>query len=362
MKIMLLSGGKRGTHTAKWANGLAAKGLDVHLVTQQAIQFELDSSIKVHKLPFTGALGYYLNVLSVRKIFSEIKPDIVNAHYASGYGTLARLAKLKPLVLSVWGGDVYDFPERGSFFSGILKKNIHNAEAVASTSQSMANHVSKRFNYDKPIYITPFGVDTNFFKSHDEVIKDDSNITIGTVKTLSKKYGIDTLIYAFKEVEDLLGEKVDLSLDITGDGPDRKSLEDLVNKLNLSGKVKFHGFLNDKNEVLARILNLDIYVALSRFDSESFGVALLEASSCNKPLVVSDVSGPLEVVKDGVTGFVVPRDNPSAAAEKLCLLIEDFKLRKYIGRNGREHVVKNYSWEYSLENMIDVYREVVRHC
>ncbi len=45
----------------------------------------------------------FFNVLELKKTFRSIKPDVVNVHYASGYGTLARLAKLKPLVLSVWG-------------------------------------------------------------------------------------------------------------------------------------------------------------------------------------------------------------------------------------------------------------------
>ena len=61
---------------------------------------------------------------------------------------------------------------------------------------------------------------------------------------------------------------------------------------------------------------LDVYVALSRLDSESFGVAIVEAAACGCPTVVSDVSGPAEVVEDKVTGIIVPRDNPVEAADR----------------------------------------------
>ena len=63
--------------------------------------------------------GYYLNAPLLQRLAEKIKPDVVNAHYASGYGTLMRRAKLKNTVLSVWGSDVYDFPYKNRLFMWI---------------------------------------------------------------------------------------------------------------------------------------------------------------------------------------------------------------------------------------------------
>jgi glycosyltransferase involved in cell wall biosynthesis len=358
MKLMLVAGGKKGTHAVRWANGLAEKGVDVHFVTQQKMFWNLDDRVCIYDLPYKGALGYFLNVFKIREVFKSINPDLVNVHYASGYGTLARLARLKPVLLSVWGSDVYDFPNKSNIHERLLCRNLLYADAIASTSESMAKYIKDRFDIYSHIYVTPFGVDVDFFKPCPNLETYPKEIVIGTVKTLSKKYGIDTLIRAFKVVCDNLSETYSLKLEITGDGPDRDELVELAENLGVLDKVTFFGFL-DKEGVLERINNMDIYAALSRLDSESFGVALLEASSCEKPLVVSDVSGPAEVVKDGITGFVIPRNNSGLAAKKLIELICDPDLRKKMGRLGRAHVCAKYSWDQSLNVMLNVYDKVV---
>lgn len=86
--------------------------------------------------------------------------EIVNVHYATGYGLLMRRSKVHPTILSVWGSDVYDSPESNSLFKKMVEKNLFAADAVASTSHIMAGRVHDFFGYEKPITVTPFGVDT----------------------------------------------------------------------------------------------------------------------------------------------------------------------------------------------------------
>ena len=105
---------------------------------------------------------------------------------------------------------------------------------------------------------------------------------------------------------------------------------------------------------------LDIYVAASRLDSESFGVAILEASACALPVIVTDVGGLPEVVEDEITGKIVQRDNHHALAKALEELIIDEKLRKKMGQAGLKRVIDYYTWEDSVSIMEDVYRDVVQ--
>ena len=166
----------------------------------------------------------------------------------------------------------------------------------------------------KDITVTPFGVDVDKFKPISQTTDKDV-ITIGTVKTLSYIYGIDTLIDAFAIVVDRC-RGMNLRLNIAGDGTELENLKAQTERLSLTDKVNFLGRI--PNDSVPEFLSqLDVYAALSRSDSESFGVAVVEAMSCAVPVVVADADGFKEVVPDGVAGYVVPKNNAQAAADRM---------------------------------------------
>src|SRR5690554_1384949 len=164
MKIILMSAAS-SIHTIRWANGLSEAGHEVHVISQHPVEDSFDPAVVVHLLPFRGALGYFTIVPAVRKLLKEIQPDIVNAHYASGYGTTARLVDYRPWVLSVWGSDVYDFPHKSFVHKWLVKKNLLGADAIASTSRCMAEETRSLVPKLGDIDITPFGVDMESYSS-----------------------------------------------------------------------------------------------------------------------------------------------------------------------------------------------------
>jgi glycosyltransferase involved in cell wall biosynthesis len=268
---------------------------------------------------------------------------------------LARLAGCQPNLLSVWGSDVYDFPVKSLLHRWLLKRNLEASTAIASTSRCMARETAKTYTHEH-VFITPFGVDETIFKPAPKSVQLENKLVIGTVKTLKAKYGIDTLIEAFAIAWQKAGKPENLVLEITGDGPDRAQLEALTLQYGISDRVIFHGAVS--HEDVPKMLNrLDIYVALSRLDSESFGVAILEASACELPVIVSDADGPAEVVVGGVTGDIVPKESPEEAALAMCRLITDPDKRLKMGIAGRDHVLKHYTWKHSVSLMLDAYNQ-----
>lgn len=366
MKVVLLSGGA-SVHTHRWANGLDGIGIEVYLVSQQPLVSDLRSGVNVFICPNRGALGYFSMALSVRKLIKKIKPDIVNAHYASGYGTTAHLVNFRPWLLSVWGSDVYDFPYKSPIHHWGVASNLRAADAIASTSRCMADQTRKLAPHLGDIAITPFGVDCEQFTpvSARQLLEADHElnqpIVVGTVKTLAYKYGIDILIKAFALARyEVAKSDIKLAsrlrLRIVGEGPSRVELEQLAAQQQIGDAVIFVGDV-PHSQVPDELRQLDIYVALSR--DESFGVAVIEAGAVGLPVVVSDVGGLPEVVKQNKTGLIVPRENPQAAANALVRLIHDFDLRAQLGNSGRLHVLSNYSWDASLQNMLTVYERVI---
>jgi glycosyltransferase involved in cell wall biosynthesis len=221
-----------------------------------------------------------------------------------------------------------------------------------------------------PISVTPFGVDTDRFHPEGEdrktlVSSENESVTvIGTVKKLDEKYGIDVLIRAFARLRSKVHAEdrqkaQSLRLLIVGDGPLRKELEDLARECGVEKVTTFVGAV-PHDEVPSYLRTLDVYVAPSRADSESFGVAILEASACECPVVVSKVGGLPEVVDDQETGIIVPPNDPVATSEAIRKLVDNTELRGSMGKLGRAHVKREYEWSACLDRMETVYQAVVR--
>lgn len=362
MKIIFL--GEAGSiHTIRWVNSLSEKGIEVILVSLKG-NFDnvekISKKVKVIYLPFGTKLGYYLNVFALKKIISKEKPDLINAHYASGYGTLGRLSGFNKKLLNVWGSDVYDFPNESKLKKRIIEKNLKNYTAIASTSYCMAEETKKYLeNKSKEIFITPFGVDTEKFKNLN-IEKKENEITIGIVKTLTEKYGIEYLIKAIKELENILDIEnyKKIRLLIYGKGELKNKLEDLTKELQIEDKVIFKGYIS--NEDVPKALNeMDIFVVPSILDSESFGVAAVEAMACEIPVIASSVGGLKEVIVDKETGYLLPKKDHKEIAKYLKKLILDKNLRISLGKNGRKRVLENYDWNSNVDYMIKIYREIV---
>lgn len=365
MKVALLSSAA-SVHTIRWANGLAQAGLDVHIISQHPQSEPIDQKVKVHILPFRGVLGYFMMVPAVKSILKKIQPDIVNAHYASGYATTAHLVGYHPWIASVWGSDVYDFPNKSPAHKLLVRKNLLASDKVASTSHCMATQTKSFTPELKTIAITPFGVDTKYYDTLTESLLERDNskeIVIGTVKSLAPHYGIDILIKAFAHiVEDFKSNHPaivnKLRLRLVGGGPQRSELERLTQQLKISSRVDFVGRVNS-SDVPIELNKLDIYVALSR--SESFGVAIIEAGAAGRPVVVSNVGGLPEVVIRDETGLIVPKDNPKAAAKAISKLILDKQLRITMGNAAKQHVTQTYDWDVCVATMVDLYKETIHN-
>ena len=264
MRIALLSAAS-SVHTQRWANAFADRGHEVHLISQHLPLPGYSTRVLMHPLPHTNGLGYMINGRRLNKLLAELRPQVVNAHYATGYGSLAQCVRDFPVVLNVWGSDVFDFPEKSPFHRWLLQRNLRAAKRLISTSEIMADRTHRWVpELPRPI-VVPFGVEVARFcpvavGTHDDVV-------IGTVKTLAHKYGVDTLIDAFA----LLRKRSGMGrtrLRIVGTGPDQDALLRRTERAGLTGLIEFVGAV-PHDRVPEHLGGLDIFAALSRDDSES---------------------------------------------------------------------------------------------
>lgn len=346
-------------HALRWVAAFAQRGYEVHLISIAPKREPLENVV-FHPLPFPAPWGYWANVPWLRMILARVKPQLLHVHYAAGYGVLGRLSGFHPRILSIWGSDVFVAPYRSSFQRRVIQKNLRSYDILCATGNAIARQARSVCEGLSDIRITPFGVDVHRFRP-DPAKRDASKITIGTVKKYHPFYGIDLLVRAFARVrqrflesEPEIGRRLRLML--VGSGDHKAEIEALVRSLGISdvsdvlGPVPHHEVPNYLNR-------LDVYVCPSR--SESFGVAVLEASACGVPVVVTNVGGLPEVVEDGKTGFIVPPEDLDALVDAVETLVRRPDLRSQMGQAGREMVARRYSWDESVRIMENVYAEVL---
>ncbi len=353
MKIAHLSVGD--PFTARWVHSQVARGDEVHLIMLKPPTERIEGA-HLYQLPFAPPWGYYLNVPHLIRLLRKIGPDVLHVHYATGNATLGRFSGFRPCLLSVWGSDVLLAPNESNLMRRRVIKNLRHYDYICSTSQVLTDTVQSLCPELRNVHQIPIGVDMAQFTPVPPQ-GERPWITVGTVKSLQPVYGIDLLLEAFslakQELMSLspeIGNR--LRLQIVGDGYLREDLQRLALDLGISAVVDFKGYIPNRSipEVLQ---GLDIFVALSR--SESFGVAVVEASACGVPVIVSDVGGLPEVVQHGVTGMIVGRENPQAAATAIVALAQDRVLRKRLGDAGRRFIQEKYEWQGCLQLMYGVY-------
>lgn len=355
-------------HTAKWARGLASRGVQVSLMAlQKPVTMDWNAVDGVRLLAprfpvwasregetSVSKAMYISGVPRVRHLVRTLRPDVVHAHYLSSYGFVGALSGVHPLLVSVWGTDIYANPDRSFLHRRLAEYTLGRADRISATSHVMAER-TRQFT-TKPVDVIPFGLDLSRFTPRfvDRAPFAPTDIVIGTVKTLRPNYGIEYLIEAFAK---LRGRHpgAPLKLLIVGGGPQAAELKELAQRLQVDGHVHFTGSVPIEDVPDYQNM-LDVYVALS--DSESFGVAVIEAGACGKPVVVSDVGGLPEVVQNGITGFLVPKRDAAAAAEAIERLAFDADLRDQMGAAARAHVARHYDINHNLDQMIALYGDM----
>jgi L-malate glycosyltransferase len=359
IKILLLSDINSG-HTQKWVKELSACGITIGIFSftapETAWYRRFPGLILFSALsgPKSGGLlkktGYLFSLPGIKRAIRNFKPDLLHAHYASSYGFLGALTGFSPFIISVWGSDIFDFPKRSIFHRMIIENNLRKADLILSTSRIMAEETGKYTR--KEVRVIPFGIDLSEFKPLRSLKRQHSKqIVIGSIKNIETIYGTEYLIRAFKITHERSPD-YDLRLMIIGDGSQRKDMERLVSRLGLSDRVLFTGRIEYRKIVLYHN-RIDIFVNISL--QESFGVSVLEASACGKPVIASNVGGLPEVLLHGKTGLLVPPVDPAATAAALIRLVRNRPLRQKMGKAGIRFVRDHYNIKTGVKGTLKAY-------
>ncbi|MBT8350419.1 MAG: glycosyltransferase [Deltaproteobacteria bacterium] len=278
------------------------------------------------------------------------RPDIIHGHiFLSGFAAviIGKIFKIPVVVSEHWS----------AFPLGTLKKlNEFEARFVLSrvsiilpVSKDLKNSI-KSYGIKKRFKVIPNAINTDFFNPTSIPSRNKEKKRILTVALLKPVKGIDYLIRA---VAKLIIEREDFVLDIVGDGPNRSEYEKLTQNEGLSRFIKFHG-LKNKSEVAHFMAQCDFYVQVSLY--ETFGVTSIEAMSCGKPVLASDLPSMRDKI-NASRGILVPPRNVAALAGALGVMLDHYQ--EYSADEIAQYVQNDYSYEAVGLKFTKIYHEVL---
>lgn len=350
----------------KWVTWFANKGHDVHLITDFPAEINGVKIYAISNKKRDSFFNFIKKIVQTRKLVRKIKPDVLHAHYAFGYGTFGAFANYHPFVLSPWGSDILIEPEKSRMVKIFVKFALKRADLITCDGDNTIEKMISLGTDSKKIHRIYHGVDPEQFSpiKTDKKLKERLGISgspsIISTRNLDPIYGIETLI---KSAPLVLKKFPDAKFIVAGELVYDKTVEkDYLNKLAISlgiiDSIKFVGTI-PHDELPYYLTSSDVYVSTSLSDG-GIAMSTLEAMACEVAPIVTDVADNKKWIKNGENGFVIPLKDPNVLAEKIIYLLRDEGVRKNFGKINREIVKEKQNYEKEMKKMEKLCTDLIK--
>ncbi len=358
--------GGSGVVATELGLSLAQRGHEVHFITyKQPVRLALLNpnvffhEVKVPDYPLFHYQPYELALAS--KIVDSVNKyniDILHVHYAIPHAFAGYMAKKMledsdiqlPMVTTLHGTDITlvgNLPQ----YKTAATFSINKSDVVTAVSDDLKKSTYDLFDVNKDIKVIPNFIEEkmdgfDFVHCQRKQLAEANERIITHVSNFRKVKRINDVIEAFYRVQ----KEIPAKLMMVGDGPERSDAEDLVKSLGIKDKVIFFG---NSNEVDSILKYSDLFFLPS--ETESFGLAALEAMACGVPVISTNTGGLPEVNVQGITGFMSDiGDVDDMARNALHILKNDENLALF------KTNALNHSKTFSVDNIVPIYERIYR--
>jgi len=350
---------------------LAHRGHEIHFITyRQPVRLALLNpnvhyhEVNVPEYPLFHYQPYELALSSkLVDMVKLYKIEVLHVHYAIPHAYAGYMAKqmLKdegifiPMVTTLHGTDI-TLVGNHPFYKPAVSFSINKSDVVTSVSQSLKDDTYNLFPIEKEIHVIP-----NFIEL--DKIRNESLISCQRSVMAKKEERIVTHISNFRKVKRIpdvvkifykIQQQIPAKLMMVGDGPEKAKAEELCEELGIQDKVIFFGNSNEIDQILSYS---DLFLLPS--ETESFGLAALEAMAWGVPVISSNSGGLPEVNFEGVSGYLSDVGNVDEMAENaLKILKEDSVLAQF--KENALSVAKKFDIKLILPLYIDIYEKAIK--
>ena len=358
--------GGSGVIATELGKALADKGYKVHFITYKQ-PFRLDSfheNIFFHEVNFSNYPLFeyppYETALASKIVDVALfeKLDLLHVHYAIPHASAAYIAKqiLKeknyhlPFITTLHGTDI-TLVGKDETFIPVVTFSINQSDGITSVSQSLKDETYQNFDITKDIAVIPNFIDFSRFKKTDKdhfkkaIAPNQEKILVHT-SNFRKVKRVEDVVKVFCKIK----ESIPAKLLLVGDGPERQNVEKLTRQVCMEDDVYFLG----KQEAVEELLAIaDLFVLPS--ETESFGLAALEAMACEVPVISTNTGGIPEINVQGVTGYLSNvGDVDDMAANAIKILSDESTLLQF-----RKNAIAQAN-KFSLDSILPMYEAYYR--
>lgn len=361
--------GGSGVVATELGLGLARKGHEVHFITyrrpvrlahfhENVFYHEVDSEdYPLFEYPpyDTALTSTIVDVVQYQNL------DLLHVHYAIPHAAVAYMAKkillsqgrYVPVVTTLHGTDI-TLVGNNRAFAPVVEFSINKSDGVTAVSQNLKNDTLRLFDIQRDIRVIYNFIDFERFRKTNKehfkkIIAPDGERILAHTSNFRKVKRVEDVIRIFQKVY----KKVPSKLLMIGDGPERQNAERLCRDIGLCDEVRFLGKQDAIEELLAIC---DLFIIPS--ESESFGLAALEAMACEVPVISSDSGGLPEVNIHGVTGFTSQPGNVDEMAKYAIQLLQNEEMLTRFRANALAQA-KRFDIENILPDYEAYYEEVL---
>jgi len=284
----------------------------------------------------------------------RLSPDIVHLHHPSPMAFAAcLLAQPRVPVVVGYHNDVVRPRALIRLYAPLQDAVLRRADAILTGTQAYLDTSPFLAAYRAKCHIVPYGIPLEQFAT--------DPVTEARAGQLRERYGGPLILYTgrltyYKGLVIAIQavRRLEATLLIAGAGVLEGDLRRQIRKLQLEKKVVLLGPVDDET-LNACYHACDVFILPSTYRSEAFGLVMLQAQACGRPVVCSDLPGLSTVNVAGQTGLIVPPGDPAALGEAVSRLLDDPGLRRRMGQAGREHVERFYTAEAMIRRVEAIY-------
>lgn len=346
---------------------LAHKGHEIHFITyKQPVRLALlNPNVHYHEVnvPEYALFHYQPYELALSsKLVDMVKLygiELLHVHYAIPHAYAGYMAKqmlkdqgiIIPMVTTLHGTDITLVGNHPNYKTAV-SFSINKSDVVTSVSESLKQATYELLDIKKEIEVIPNFIELNKVKNELEtncersVMAHPNERIVTHISNFRKIKRIDDVIEVFYKIQ----QKIPAKLMMVGDGPERDKAEKLCEKLQISDKVIFFGNSNEVDKILSYS---DLFLLPS--ETESFGLAALEAMACGVPVISSNSGGLPEVNMDGFSGYLSNVGDISEMAENALRILQNKDTLQTFKQNALESAQK-----FDIKNILPLYEEVYK--
>ena len=346
---------------------LARRGHEIHFITySQPVRLELlNANVHYHEVnvpeyplfhyqPYELALSSKLvDMVKLHKI------DLLHVHYAIPHAYAGYMAKqmLKsegikiPMVTTLHGTDI-TLVGKHPFYKTAVTFSINKSDVVTSVSQNLKEETYSLFDIKNDIHVIPNFIELDKIKNiskiatNRSVMANENEKIITHISNFRKVKRIPDVIDIFYKIQ----QKIPSKLMMVGDGPEKEAAENLCYKLGISDKVIFFGNSNEIDKILSFT---DLFLLPS--ETESFGLAALEAMAWGVPVISSNTGGLPEVNFDGISGYLSDVGNTLEMSQNAIKILEnEDTLLEF--KNNATSTAK----QFDIKNVVTLYENLYK--